>query len=270
MTATAMSAGSGRTAARVHIATEAHPDRAAHVELQDFGGPLALLLNLVEQRHLDILEVRLGDLASAYLDAIASLDRAQMAHISSFVTVAAQLILIKSRAILPRPSAMPTRTDEGLDPEEALRERLIMYRRFRDAGSNLKARLELGWQLFHREAPVAIASANAGARPDEGPPLDVGLLVSALSAAFRVAPPSLPPPVIVPRLVTIEERAAVIRAAIANAPVVVLQDLLGGMRDRVVVAVTFLAMLELVKGRELSVEQEEPFGPIICRRIAAA
>ena len=69
-----------------------------------------------------------------------------------------------------------------------------------------------------------------------------------------------------PRLVTLEERAAVIRAALSDSPVVVLQDLLGDLRDRVVVAVTFLAMLELVKGRELAVEQAEPFGPIVCRR----
>jgi segregation and condensation protein A len=160
--------------------------------------------------------------------------------------------------------------EEGLDPEEALRERLLLYRRFRDAGGTLRVRLELGWQLFRREAPVAIASAKAGARPDDGPPLDAALLVAALSNAFRVAPPPLPPPVIVPRLVTIEERAAIIRAAIASAPVVVLQDLLGGMRDRVVIAVTFLAMLELVKGREVSVEQQEPFGPIELRRVVAA
>jgi segregation and condensation protein A len=262
--------GVARTLARVRIATEAHPDRAAHVELQDFDGPLALLLNLVEQRHLDILEVRLGDLASAYLEAIASLDRAQMAHISSFVTVAAQLILIKSRAILPRPPAATLPAGDGPDPEEALRERLLLYRRYRDAGGNLRARLELGWQLFHREAPAAVAAAKAGARHDDGPSLDVAVLVAALSDAFRAAPPPLPPPVIVPRLVTIEERAAVIRAAIAKAPVVVLQDLLGGMRDRVVAAVTFLAMLELVKGRELTVEQDEPFGPIRCRRVVAA
>ena len=270
MSAATVSSGATRPPARVRIATEAHPDRAAHVELEDFDGPLALLLNLVEQRHLDILEVRLGDLASAYLDAIVSLDRAQMAHISSFVTVAAQLILIKSRAILPRPPAVAIPVEEGPDPEEALRERLLLYRRFRDAGGTLKMRLELGWQLFHREAPVAIAAGRAGARPDDGPPLDVALLTAALSSAFRTAPPPPPPPVIVPRLVTIEERAAVIRAAIARAPVVVLQDLLGGMRDRVVAAVTFLALLELVKGRELAVEQDEPFGPILCRRIVPA
>jgi segregation and condensation protein A len=262
--------GVDRPLARVRIAVEAHPDRAAHVELEDFDGPLGLLLNLIEQRQLDILEVRLGDLASAYLDAIVSLDGAQMSHISSFVTVAAQLILIKSRAIMPRPPAVALPIEEGSDPEAALRERLVLYRRFRDAGGTLKVRLELGWQLFHREAPVAVAAGKAGARPEAGPPLDVAILVAALSSAFRVAPPPPPPPVIVPRLVTIEERAAVLRAAIARAPVIILQDLLGGMRDRVVAAVTFLALLELVKGREVAVEQDEPFGPIRCRRTVPA
>jgi chromatin segregation and condensation protein Rec8/ScpA/Scc1 (kleisin family) len=71
----------------------------------------------------------------------------------------------------------------------------------------------------------------------------------------------------IPRTVTLAERAALIRAAIAEAGPVVLQDLLAGVRDRVVVAVTFLAMLELVKGREVTVEQERPWGPIIVRPV---
>ena len=91
------------------------------------------------------------------------------------------------------------------------------------------------------------------------------MLVKALSDALHKVPPPPPPPDVVPRLVTLEERATVIRSALTDTPVVVLQDLLEDLSDRVVVAVTFLAMLELVKGRELSVEQEEPFGPIVCR-----
>ncbi len=69
---------------------------------------------------------------------------------------------------------------------------------------------------------------------------------------------------------TLEERARIIRAALTDTPVIVLQDLLEDLTDRVVVAVTFLAMLELVKGRELSVEQDEPFGPIVCRSVVQA
>jgi segregation and condensation protein A len=254
--------------ARVRIAASSHPDRAAHISLEGYDGPLALLVGLIEQRELDILEVPLGDLAGAYLDALVTLDTEQMAHISAFVGVASQLILIKSRALLPRPRLVAISIDEGPDPEEALRERLILYRRYRDAGRDLRGRLESGWEVFRREPTAAIASARAGSRPDEGPPLDPRILVEALDAALRLVPPPAAPSEVVPRLVTLDERAAAIRAALRDTPVLVLQDLLGDLRDRVVVAVTFLAMLELVKGREMAVEQAQPFGPIVCRALA--
>jgi segregation and condensation protein A len=235
--------------------------------MEGYDGPFSLLLGLIEQRELDILDVPLGELARAYLEALTSLDREQMSHISSFVAVASQLILIKSRAILPRRPlvAIPIEADPGEDPEAALRERLLLYRRFRDAGRDLGGRLESGWESFRREPGAAAASAQAGSRPDEGPPIDARVLIEALEAALRLAPPPPPPASVMPRLVTLEERAAILRAALMDAPVVVLQDLLADVTDRVLVAVTFLAMLELVKGREVSVEQAAPFGPIVCR-----
>src|SRR6476469_692876 len=84
--------------------------RAEHrtqVQLAEFEGPLALLLSLIEARQLDVLTVPLGALADAYLDAPGRLDADRLGNISSFVAVASQLILIKSRAMLPR------RTDAG-------------------------------------------------------------------------------------------------------------------------------------------------------------
>lgn len=254
----------------VRITDTAHPDRAAHVSVEGYDGPLGLLLGLIEQRELDILEVPLGDLAGAYLEALGSLEDEQMAHISSFIAVASQLILIKSRAILPRPPVVAIPVEEGPDPEAELRERLILYRLYRDAGRDLRGRLESGWEVFRREPIAAVASAKAGSRPDEGPPLDPAVLVEALERALHQVPPPPPPPDVVPRLVTLEERATIIRAALVDTPIVVLQDLLEDLSDRVVVAVTFLAMLELVKGRELSVEQAEPFGPIVCRAVTAS
>ena len=251
--------------ASVTIDAAERPDRAARVQVGEFDGPLALLLSLIEQRQLDVLEVPLGDLAGAYLEAIATLPDAQMPHISAFITVCSQLILIKSRALLPRAQAPAAPGEEGVDPERELRERLLLYRRYRDAGARLADRLALGHALFHREAAVAVAAAQAGSRPEPGPRLDPALLVAALEASLRLAPPPEPPPEVVARTVTLEERASVIRRALRRAPQVVLQELLQGVTDRVVVAVTFLAMLELVKGHELVVEQAEPWGPILCR-----
>ena len=93
------------------------------------------------------------------------------------------------------------------------------------------------------------------------------LLADALAASVRLVPPAPPPPEVMARTITLEERAAVIRSALRAAPQFVLQELLRDVTDRIVVAVTFLAMLELAKGRELVVEQAEPWGPIHVRPI---
>ncbi len=247
------------------------PEDATHVRLDVFDGPLALLLSLIEQRQLDVLTVRLGDLAGAYLDAIARIERGRLQMLSSFVTVCSQLILIKSRALLPRPPAAPAEAGgEGIeaDPEEELRRRLVEYRQYRDAALRLGARLAAGTSLFHREAGAALAAGRAGARPDPGPALPAQLLADALLASVRLVPPAAPPPEIIARTITLEERAAVIRSALRAAPQFVLQELLRDVTDRIVVAVTFLAMLELAKGREVVVEQHEPWGPIHVRPIA--
>jgi chromatin segregation and condensation protein Rec8/ScpA/Scc1 (kleisin family) len=93
--------------------------------------------------------------------------------------------------------------------------------------------------------------------------------VLALEGLVTIVPPPPPPPETIPRSVTLTERAILIRVALAGADVVVLQDLLKGVTDRVVVAVTFLALLELMKRREVIVRQDEPWGPIMARRTTA-
>jgi segregation and condensation protein A len=258
----------------VELATGRGGTPVAHVRVGAFDGPLALLLALIEARELDILSVPLGDLAEAFLDAVAGVEGERLGGLSGFVSIAAQLILIKSRAMLPGPPEAPAEPADALeDPEEELRRRLLVYRAFRDAGAWLGARIETArGGLFHREAAVALESGRiaAGAAESAVPaePLDPVLLVEALRNLARIAPPPAPPQGVLGRTVAVEERAAFIREALRDAPAVVLQDLLRGVRDRVVAAVTFLAMLELVKRREITVEQAEPWGEIVCRRLS--
>jgi segregation and condensation protein A len=254
---------------QLSLAAGARPEHAARVRTEGFEGPLGLLLSLIEQRQLDILDVSLGEMAAAYLDALASIEDDQLPHISAFVTVAAQLILIKSRALLPREPQPAAAGEDGADPEEALRARLIEYKRYRDAAAMLASHADLGPRAFHREPSVATSAAREGALAPPPPPLEPAWLVSALSRWVQLALPLEEAPTVVPRSVTLADRARVIRDALRTAPAIVLQDLLSGVRDRVVVAVTFMAMLELVKGRELVVEQSEPWGPISVRRASA-
>src|SRR5690349_16695354 len=116
--------------------------------------------------------------------------------------------------------------------------------------------------MVHREPAIAQAAGKAGARPDEGPPLDALLLADALAVSIKLVPPTPPPAQIVARSITLDERAAVIRTALRRAPQIVLQELLHDVTDRIVVAITFLALLEMAKGREVAIEQEQPWGPI--------
>jgi segregation and condensation protein A len=243
------------------------PEASTQVRFEAFEGPLALLLALIEARQLDVTTVPLGALAEAYLDALATLETDRLGNVSSFVAVASQLILIKSRAILPRrvelaPGVLP---EDEPDPEAELRARLLVYRAHRDAGRRLQEEALDRVGLFRREPSAAAAAALAGARPADAPALDPAILGRALAGLVRLAPPPPPPPEALARTITLAERAALIRAAIRGAGSIVLQELLAGVRDRVVVAVTFLAMLELMKRREIVVSQEEPWGPIVAR-----
>lgn len=256
----------------VRIGSGRRPETATEVRIADWEGPLGLLLSLIEARRLDILTVPLGALAEAYLDALGSIEDDRIGNISTFVAVASQLILIKSRAMLPRqapaePGAMP---DEGDDPEAELRARLLVYRAYRDAGVALLEASRRRGGLFRREPGAAQAAGLAGARPPAEPPLDPALLANALGHLATLIPEPERPAEIMPRSITLTQRAALIREALRGVPSVVLQDLLRGVHDRVVVAITFLAMLELMKRREIVVEQAESFGPISARRTTAA
>ncbi len=248
------------------------PESQTQVQVAEFDGPLALLLSLIEARQLDILTVPLGALADAYLDALGGLTTDRLGNVSSFVAIASQLILIKSRAMLPRrtdptdPSAL---ADEGIDPEAELRARLIVYRAHRDAGLRLAEEALRRIGLFRREPGAARVAGVAGARPVDAPVLDPWRLVRALDHLATIAPPPEPPPETLGRTITIAQRAEIIRAALREAPTVVLQDLLAGVSDRVVITVTFLAMLELMKRREIVVEQALPWGPIHARSTTA-
>jgi segregation and condensation protein A len=247
-------------------------EEATRVRLDVFDGPLALLLALIEQRQLDVLTVPLGELAPAFLDALAGLEERRLSMLSAFVGVSAQLILIKSRALLPRsPSADQAgqaSSEEGNDPEAELRQRLLLYRTFRDAAVRLSMLADGDRGLFHREAATAQAAGLAGASAPTLPALDPAALADALRRSARLAPALAPRPAVIARTITLEERAQLIRQALQRAPTIVLQELLHDVRDRVVVAVTFMALLEMVKGREIAITQRQPWGPISVSALA--
>jgi segregation and condensation protein A len=229
------------------------------VELEVFSGPLDLLLQLIESRQLDVLTVPLAEMADAFVEHLAARPVAAD-ELADFVSVASQLILLKSRRLLPAEPLQAGLTEEGEADEEELRRRLLEYRALRDA-----ARVLADWDLsrptYRREPREEDLPESPAA------PLPPSLLSDALQRLAAIPEPEPAPPEVVPREVTIAMQIAALRAAMGSAGRVVLQRVLAACRSRTEVTVTVLAMLELVRRRQATVEQDELFGPILLRAL---
>lgn len=234
-------------------------DREFRVELPVFEGPLQLLLHLIESRQLDVLTVPLAEVADAYVEHLAR-HPVDVANLSEFVAIAAQLIELKSRRLLPTepPPPMPDGADEP--DEEELRRRLIEYRALRDAS------VALGEQ--DGRAPVMRREPRESDLPEvPAEPLPVSRLVDALEALAAIPEPAPPPPEVVKREITIGQQIEVLRRALSRGGRVILQSILAGCRSRTEATVTFLATLELVRRRQVSAQQHDLFGPIVIESV---
>jgi len=244
----------------IPIEPEAEPLPADfELQLDVFSGPLDLLLHLIESRQLDVATVPLAEMADAYVAHLANHPVAP-AQLADFVAIAAQLILLKSRRVLPGepPPALGEAADEP--DEEELRRRLVEYRALRDAARALGERD--GAMPSYRREPRESDLPEA-----PGEPLAPALLAAALDRLAAIPEPEPPPPEVVPREVTIAMQIAALRAAMGKAGRVVLQQVLATCQSRTQVTVTVLAMLELVRRRQAAVTQDELFGPILVEAI---
>ncbi|MGH2446681.1 MAG: segregation and condensation protein A, partial [Candidatus Limnocylindria bacterium] len=212
-------------------------------------------LHLIESRQLDILTVPLAEVADAYVEHLAN-HPVDPTSLSEFVAIAAQLIFLKSKRMLPTEPLPPL--PEGADEpdEEELRRRLLEYRALRDAAVALGERDGV--------APVMRREPRESDLP-EAPvePMPATVLAAVLETLAAIPEPVAPPPEVVPREITIGQQISVLRRALSAGGRVVLQTILARCRSRTEAAVTFLATLELVRRREVNADQAELFGPIV-------
>lgn len=242
----------------------------SYVALGEFSGPYGLLLALIERDELDIRRVSLATFADEFLRYFAEIPDDRLETLSAFVAVAAQLIVLKSRSLLPRPINVLSGEAVDVDGEEEgidLRARLLRYRVFRDASLALGTRLAM--PLWHREPPTRQLPQPKSPKVELTPVVsDPRRLVRAMIriaarrkplASLALAPVGLK--------VSIGDRLSAIREAVRGAGLfgVELDSLLGDRTDRSFIAVTFLALLELSKRREVEVTQETIWGPILIR-----
>jgi len=227
------------------------------VELPIFNGPLDLLLHLIEREELDITAVSLVQVTGQYLVQVRQLGGQQMEHLIDFISIGARLVLIKSRALLPRPPALPGGEDEE-DPTEALLRQLRAYRRFKTAAQWLDQRQKRGWRTYLRVAPPPQLEGHLDLTG-----IDADTLLEALQAILsRVETLEESLSVAQPRTITIDDQILRLRERLQRGRAFLFNDVLANPKDRTEIAVTLLALLELIKQREARAAQSRLFGPI--------
>ncbi len=233
------------------------------LDLDVFAGPFDLLLSLILREELDLLEVDLAEVVIAYLDHLEAREELDLESATEFLVLIAALLELKSRLMLPGEEV--EELDE-LAPAEAvgeLLERMLRYARFRGASGWLGERKHGAEALMYRAAPLpeelrrlSVEQADASYNP--------AVLGAALGGLLRTPPPVDLSHMAMPR-VTLGERVAHLRELLRLKSGRFGFDEAVEGADRVTVAVTLFALLELYKRGEASWEQGEPFGPITVR-----
>ncbi len=227
------------------------------VSVSGFDGPLELLLQLVEEKKLDILTVRLGDLADAYLVRVRAMAELPAEEVASFLALASRLVLLKARSLLPALTPI-VEEDEG-ESEEELRQRLLEYAIVRERAGALGDRLRSGERAFHRE----------GGSPTDLPPRggEVTALAAAWSRVLALAARQREEDMVAPgERYSVEERTVEIEAIVRERGQITFSELLGTAPTLGWAVVTFISLLDLYRRIVIDLEQDALFTDILIRK----
>ena len=216
-----------------------------------FEGPLDLLLHLIEREELDITNIALVQVADQYMEYIRGSEQINLDALADFIYIGARLLLLKSRALLPKPKTEQELLSEYEDPSDDLARQLREYKLFKEAAAELRGIEQAGLHSYPRVAPP----------PELPPPLGLdGVTLDALremvEQALTRVPDEEPQPIIRPHRITVRDKVAHIREAIQDHGRLSFRDLMFECQSRMEVIVTFMAVLELIKSLVLDAIQE--------------
>lgn len=232
------------------------------VRLNNFEGPLDLLLFFIRRDELDIYDIPIASITQEFLDFVKVLELLDLDLAGEFIVMASMLIQIKAQMLLPRDEkegAIPGQIDED-DPRAELVRRLLEYKRYREASDSLTLSAENQRYVLYRqvfEAEEIHASENGAYRN-----ATLFDLLKALKRAIEKAPDQADPHVVTRFPITVEEKAAEIMHTLLARSSVRFFELVAGL-TKMHIVVTFLALLELAKNHRIIVQQDERFDDII-------
>ena len=230
------------------------PPEALRVFLEAFEGPLDLLLYLIKRQNLDILDIPVAQITSQYMEYVELMKALNLELAAEYLVMAAMLGEIKSRTLLPRPSHDDE--EDAEDPRAELIRRLQEYERFKQAAEDIDAlpRQERDFQMAAARRPDYVREK---AQPD----VDLRELLLAFKEVLHRADMFESHQVSREKLST-RERMANVLDRLKGRDFVPFVELFEAEEGRLGVVVSFLAVLELVKGSLIELIQNEPFSPI--------
>ena len=225
------------------------------VQLEIFEGPLDLLLHLIKKNEVSITDIPIATITEQYLATLEVMQTFNLDVAGEFLVMAATLIHIKSRMLLPMADDEDDE-EEGTDPREELVRRLLEYQRFKDAADQLERRELLTRDVFVRSVAPAEAIPAPGFRD-----VSVFELLTALKRVLDRLPKDAVHEVMLEKI-TVREKMTLLLDQLRTQRKILFESLFAEVMTRMDVVVTFLAMLELVKVRAIRIFQEEATGPI--------
>ena len=235
---------------------ESSPD-AYQVKLDTFEGPLDLLIHLIKKEEVNIYDIPIAAITARYLDYIDLMQELNLDMAGEFLVMAATLIHIKSRMLLPRPD--PTQEDPEEDPREVLVRRLLEHQKFKAAAELLFERAMVRGAQWTRPDERLADLAGDAAEPE----LEVDLfsLLSAFRGVLERAKqrPLVPLP---PEQISIESRIKQLLGRLSETDACGFEDLFLDVSSRGDLIITFLALLEMIRLELVRVFQSASFGPI--------
>jgi segregation and condensation protein A len=242
------------------------------VHLPAFEGPLDLLLHLIEKRQMEVTTISLMAVTDQYLAYLQhwEAELLPLANMAAFVSIAARLLFIKSQSLLP---SLPKEQDNAEIASTAgmvdeLQQHLVEYKLVKEIAQLLWKREESGLQTYARSNLLAGIEAQLSWTPPTLVQMEVQTLANAFQRLLelQVREVESGTELMPSARVRVSEQIAQVRQRLSESPTIVLADMLMHEHSRLVIIVTFIAVLELWKWERINVWQDELMGPIILER----
>jgi segregation and condensation protein A len=238
--------------------SEIPPDQM-DVNLEIFEGPLDLLLHLIKKNDLEIKDIPIAQITHEYLEYLDLMKDLNLEMAGEFLVMASTLMQIKSQMLLPAPDGLEE--DAGPDPRTELVNKLLEYQRFKEAAGVLSAYNEKNKDIYYRRVPP----------PFEKEDFLLRATVLDLLAAFKVVLDQAPREVglILREEITVETKIREVMDLLETQESLAFEELFSGARRRIDLIVTFLALLELIRLKQIEAKQSKIFGKIRIFRVPA-